>query len=231
MKFLIIGTGGVGGCLGGFLAASGEDVTLIARGAHLEAMRTQGLRLHTGCRGELWVEHPQAAEMDAYHGVPDVIFVCVKGYSLEAAERLIARVATPRTLIIPILNVVGTGGAMSERLPGLHILDGCVYIVSQITAPGEITQSGRTFRVVYGERDGSHPVILDEVAAVLRRCGMGVTVSEQIRRDCMEKFACVSPMAAAGAYYGVPMGKLRADPAMRADYAGLVGEVIALTAA
>lgn len=228
MKYLIIGTGGTGGAIGGFLAADGRDVTFIARGAHLEAMRQNGLRVRSDLRGDLCIEHPKVVEMEDYDDTPDVVFVCVKGYSLDAAERLLARVATERTVVIPILNVYGTGGEMQRRLPKLHILDGCIYIMALISAPGEITQTGKNFRVIFGERDGSHPAALDAIAAEMTASGIRVVVSDNVRRDCFEKFACVSPMAAAGAYYDVTVDVLRADEAMRRDYFALTAEVDAL---
>ena len=79
MKYCIIGSGGIGGAVGAFLAASGQEVTFIARGAHLEAMREHGLTVHSGIKGDFVVEHPKAVTAGEYRETPDVAFVCVKG--------------------------------------------------------------------------------------------------------------------------------------------------------
>ena len=100
MKYLVIGAGGTGGAIGGFLARAGKDVTLIARGAHLAKMQAQGLKFETP-EGEYTVP-VQACTMEDYQGTPDVIFVCVKGYSLEDTIPFIERVASKETIVIPI---------------------------------------------------------------------------------------------------------------------------------
>lgn len=225
MKYLIVGTGGTGGAIGGFLAASGKDVDFIARGRHLEVMQRNGLVLHTQLRGELRIPSVQAFDMDSYNGSPDVIFVCVKGYSLEETLPLLKRVARPDTVIIPILNIYGTGGRMSVRLPGLTILDGCMYVISYVSAPGEITQKGPLFRVVYGNRDNSCPEILYDIQQDLEESGISVVVSDYIQRDAFHKFAFVSPMAAAGAFFDNTMGEIRTSPRKRQMFADLVTEI------
>lgn len=225
MKYLIIGTGGTGGAIGGFLAANGKDVSFIARGAHLDAMRTRGLTIRSDRRGDLHIPDVQASEMKDYRGSPDVVFVCVKGYSLGDTIPFLRRAARPDTVVIPILNIYGTGGKMAARLPELTITDGCVYISSYVSAPGEITQRGNIFRVVFGMRDGSFPPVFDGIKADLTESGIDAVVSENIRRDAFQKFSCVSPMAAAGAYFDATVGELRSDPHRRSVYQQLVVEV------
>ena len=150
MKYLVYGAGGTGGCLAAFLAMSGKDVSLIARGAHRDAIEENGLVLETG-HGTFAVPIP-AFEQEHYDQQPDVIFVCVKGYSLEGIFPTLERLCRPETIVIPILNVVGTGGAMQPRLPQSLVTDGCVYIAAEIKAPGVVHMSGDIFRVVFGPR-------------------------------------------------------------------------------
>ena len=83
MKYLVIGAGGTGGSIGAYMTEAGKDVTLIARGAHLEAMQKNGLQMETTRKGNYTVKPVKAADMEHYDEQPDVIFVCVKGYSLE----------------------------------------------------------------------------------------------------------------------------------------------------
>ena len=225
MKYLIVGTGGTGGAIGGFLAASGKDVSFIARGSHLEAIRQNGLVVDSELRGRLHIENAQAFDMESYEDSPDVIFVCVKGYSMDEVCPFLRRVARPDTMIVPILNVYGTGGKLAVRMPGLTVADGCVYIVSYISAPGEITQKGPLFRVVYGNRDSSCPDIFYDIERDLRESGIDVIVSTNIIRDAFQKFSCVSPMAAAGVFFQNTMGEIRENPRKRAVFASLVGEI------
>ena len=111
MNYLIIGTGGVGGCIAGFLALAGKDVTCIARGKHLEAIRRQGLHLKSDLKEEHFLR-VKACTAEEYRGKADVILVCVKGYSIDSIRPVLERAATPHTLVIPILNVYGTGPAL-----------------------------------------------------------------------------------------------------------------------
>lgn len=231
MKFLIIGTGGTGGAVGGFLAAAGNDVTFIARGGHLAAMQERGLSIKSGIKGELYVPHPKACTAEDYSETPDVVFVCVKGYSLDDAEVLLKRCATPETVIIPILNIFGTGEELQRRLPNLHVLDGCIYITSYLSAPGEITQSGKLFRIVFGERDGTISAELKQIAQVLEDSGIKPVLTDDIRRQCFQKYALISPMATAGAYYDAPMGIISSTPSMRQTFIELSKEIDALAIA
>ena len=150
LKFAIFGVGGTGGVIGGYLANAGNDVTFLARGAHLAAMQEKGLMIHTNHRGDIRLPKVKALNAADYHETPDVLFVCVKYYSLEAAIALVRRVAGPDTLIIPILNVFGTGAVMQEKLAGLTVLDGCIYVFAKRGGPGIIEQPQEILRVFVG---------------------------------------------------------------------------------
>ena len=117
LKFAIFGVGGTGGVIGGYLANAGNDVTFLARGAHLAAMQKDGLTIHTNHRGDIRIKPCKAMLADDYHDTPDVLFICVKYYGLDATIALTRRIAGPDTLVIPILNVFGTGAVMQEKLP------------------------------------------------------------------------------------------------------------------
>ena len=150
-KYLIIGTGGVGGSIAGFLALNGEDVTCIARGSHLEAIRKYGLHLKSDIKGEHFLK-VKACTSEEYNDKADVIFVCVKGYSIDSIKDVLERASTPDTLVIPILNVYGTGPRIGRLAPSVKVLDGCIYIVGFVSGEGEITQMGKIFRLVFGAR-------------------------------------------------------------------------------
>lgn len=208
MKYLVYGAGGTGGCLAAFLAMSGKDVSLIARGAHRDAIEENGLVLETG-HGTFAVPIP-AFEQEHYDQQPDVIFVCVKGYSLEGIFPTLERLCRPEAIVIPILNVVGTGGAMQPRLPQSLVTDGCVYIAAEIKAPGVVHMSGDIFRVVFGPRTPEeYRPELEQVAQDLNECGVEAILSDNIQRDAWMKFSVVSPMAACGIFHDVKVGAMQ----------------------
>lgn len=236
MKYAVVGAGGTGGGIGGFLARTGKDVTLIARGRHLACMQARGLRFET-LDGSFTVP-VQACTMEEYRETPDVVFVCVKGYSLPDAVSFIKRVAGPHTVIIPILNIYGTGGQLQKELPQLAVTDGCIYIAAEIKEPGTIFMSGRIFRVVYGlRRDTPEETaarvrpILKAVEADLADAGVTPVLSNQIERDALQKFSFVSPMAAMGACYDIPASAIQKEGAMREKFAELVREIQILAGA
>ena len=224
-KYLVIGTGGVGGCIAGFLALAGKPVTCIARGKHLEAIRQNGLHLKSDLKGEHFLP-VEACTSEEFHDKADVIFVCVKGYSVDSVKDLLKRASKPDTLVIPILNVYGTGPRIGRSVPGVNVLDGCIYIVGFVSGEGEISQMGTIFRLVYGARpeQGIDKKQLDEIAEELRSCGMKVDVSDDINRDTFIKWAFISAMACTGAYFDVPMGAVQQPGEVRDLFIGLSRE-------
>ncbi len=236
LKYLVIGAGGTGGGLGGFLSKAGKDVTLIARGAHLASMRKRGLRFET-VRGTYAVP-VRACTMEEYGGhapcanPPDVIFVCVKGYSLDDTVPFIRKTAAKETVVIPILNIYGTGKKLQEKLPEPAVMDGCIYIASEIKEPGTILMSGDIFRVVYGFRKGTPESVTEPLLPVLRAMGRDLEdagilpiFSGEIERDALRKFSFVSPMAAIGAVCGVSAAAMQEGGALRSLFISLVQEI------
>ncbi len=229
MKILIIGTGGTGGCIGGYLARSGNDVTFIARGEHLAAMKENGLRVKSARAGDFVLPSVKACRMEDYREVPDVVFVCVKYYSLEEAIVFLERIAEPHTIVIPILNVYGTGGKMQPRLK-CRVLDGCVYIFSMIEAPGVICQPTDIFRLYFGPRkkdrlSAEEEQRMAEIEQRLNGAGIDACYSENIEADGLQKFSFVSPMGAAGLYYHGVAGDFMTEGEKRRMFFALVREV------
>lgn len=234
MKYVVIGAGGTGGAIGGFLSRAGKDVTLIARGKHLAAMRENGLKFETP-DGNFTIP-VKACTMDEYQEAPDVIFVCVKGYSLDSAIEFIKKISTPHTVVIPILNLYGTGGRMQERLPDVTVTDGCIYIAAEIKEPGTILMSGKIFRVVYGFRQNTSSETVNAFMPVLRRIsgdledsGIAPLLSSNIEKDALQKFSFVSPMAAAGSFYNAQAFVFQMKGQFRNTFIALVEEVKALS--
>ena len=230
MKYLIYGAGGIGGCLAAFLAQGGKDVSLIARGAHLEAIQKNGLVLETG-HGAFAVP-VRACEQEQVTDKPDVIFVCVKGYSLEGTLPTLKRLSDGHTIVIPLLNLYGTGARLQPELSPALVTDGCIYIAAEIKAPGTVHMSGDIFRVVFGPRTSEeYRPELEEVARDLNDCGIKGILSQNIQRDALMKFSVVSPMAACGIYHDIQVGGMQAPGQPREDFKALVAEVGALAQA
>ena len=231
MKFAMFGAGGTGGVLGGYLALAGYDVTLIARGRHLEALQKDRLTIETAHRGVLHIKNVKAETAELYSETPDVLFVCCKYYGLADAIAFAKRAASEDTLIVPILNVFGTGEVMQKELPGLTVLDGCIYIFGNLKAPGVLEQPQKILRVIFGFRPGQDKR-LEEKAKALEKLLQDADIrghySLDIRRDALTKFGFVSPMGAAGLYHNVTSEAFQKEGAVRETFIGLIREVEAL---
>lgn len=232
MKYLVIGAGGTGGSIGAFMTKCGKDVTVIARGKHLEMIQKNGIKIETTFKGNYTVSPVKAYDMEHYNDKPDVIFNCVKGYSLRDTIPFIKKVAHKDTVVIPILNIFGTGGKMQEFLPELLVTDGCIYIASEIKEPGTIMQKGEIFRIIFGVRkqDEYRPV-LEQIAKDLNDSGIAGIVSDDIRRDALQKFSYVSPMAACGVYYNIDASGAQQKGIIQNTFIDLISEINALALA
>ena len=231
MKIAVFGVGGTGGVLGGYLAAAGNDVTFLARGKHLAAMEENGLCVHTKHRGDILIRPVQVTTAEAYTDTPDVLLVCVKYYNLEDAIALAKRVAGPDTLVVPVLNVFGTGGVMQKQLPQTTVLDGCMYVFARIGGPGVIEQPQKTLRCFFGFRPGQDQRLAPkarELEQRMQEAGIDAHFTDQIQRDALVKFSFVSPMGAAGLYLDAVSDDFQQPGEARDLFVGLVKEVIAL---
>lgn len=232
MKYAIIGAGGTGGILGFYMTKAGKDVTLIARGRHLAAMQESGLAVEKMWDGTTETIPVKAADMDHYSERPDVILVCVKGYSLEDTIPFIQSVANPSTIVIPVLNIYGTGAKMQEKLPNLLVTDGCIYVSANIKEPGVLIQHGKILRVVYGVREKEeYDPRLEEIKQDFDVSGIDGVLSENIRRDALEKFSYVSPIGAAGLYYHATAADFQREGEEREAFKTMIREITALAEA
>ena len=230
MKYAIIGAGGTGGCLGFFLQKAGKDVTLIARGKHLEAIRKNGLTIQ-----KLWDESRETLQVKActaeeYKEIPDVILVCIKGYSMDETVPTIKKIAGKETVVIPILNIYGTGGRLQKKLPELTVTDGCIYVSANILEPGVILQHGKILRVVFGARKPEEETEkMREMAKDMVTDDLEVILSENIRRDAMVKFSYVSPIGTAGLYCNAVAADFQREGEQREMFKALIREIVALS--
>ena len=242
MKCLVIGAGGVGGSLAALLALAGNEVTCVARGEHKEKMLARGLRFHSGIKGEQVVpcyvydgtgKRPGeigVATTETYRGKAELILVCVKGDSVDSVADCIVRASGERTVVLPILNVYGSGPRIARACPGSRVIDGCIYIVGYIQAPGEVTQSGQVCKLVFGARpgDGVSPEELETVRRTLADAGVKAILSDDIDRDTFAKWGFISAMAGTGAFFDAPMGAVQREGEERDVFIGLTKESTAL---
>lgn len=232
MRYAIIGAGGTGGILGFYMTKAGRDVTLIARGRHLAAMQEKGLSVEKMWDGTTETIPVKATDMDHYREQPDVILVCVKGYSLEDTIPFIQKVAKPSTIVIPVLNIYGTGEKMQEKLPEFLVTDGCIYVSANIKEPGVLIQHGKILRVVYGVRKPEESKDrLAEIKKDFDASGIDGVLSENIRRDALEKFSYVSPIGAAGLYFHATAADFQREGEEREAFRTMIREIAALAEA
>ena len=182
MKYVIIGAGGTGGILGFYMTKAGKDVTLIARNAHLAAMKEQGLTVRHLWDGTTETVQVKAENMETYESMiasageaakPDVILVCVKGYSLDNTVPFIQKIAKKSTIVIPILNIYGTGSCLQKKLPELLVTDGCIYVSANIEGPGALVQHGKILRVSVTVTQ--HIIHLGVKRLLVKRNGVGAS--------------------------------------------------------
>lgn len=228
MKYLIVGAGGTGGCIGAYLTRAGKDVSFIARGAHLEAMQQQGLEIRGGCFGGFRLP-VKAFSSEQYTETPDVIFLCVKAYSLASAAETIKAHASKETVIVPILNGLDIEEQLTALLPGYRIIKSFMYITAARTGPGLVENKGDFFRVILRHESAHIPKeIAEEIVQDLKDAGIDASVSDDIDRDVYKKFMFISPLAATQCSFHANVGEIRENEEMLSFYLSLAEELGAI---
>lgn len=223
MRIAVMGSGGVGGYFGGLLARAKEDVTFIARGAHLEAIKKIGLQVKSVV-GDFHV-HPKATHDPADVGPVDLILFCVKAYDTEAAGAQIRPMVGPRTTVLCLLNGVDNEEKLEAILGGEHVLAGVVRILSTISAPGVISQTAGPRTIKHGEKDGRITPRAERILGVLKGAGIQTDISTQIQVDLWEKFLLICAQGGVTALAGLSIGEILACPETAAFYRGVMEEV------
>ena len=190
MKFAILGSGAVGGYYGAKLARAGHDVTFIARGAHLAAMRERGLEIRSPVLGDFTVR-ARAEEDPGRVGPVDVVIVAVKAYDNASALPRIAPMIGPDTTILPLQNGVDSAAELAAQFGEAPVVGGVTYIATALAAPGLIEQTGTHRRIVFGEVFGALPRLSARVGAIrdaLAGADIQVEAVEDGRVPIWEKF-------------------------------------------
>jgi 2-dehydropantoate 2-reductase len=230
LRSAIVGSGGVGGYFGGRLAQAGVDVTFVARGAHLEAMRRHGLRVES-IDGDFVVTPVDAVAIaDA---VPvDAVLLAVKAWQIDDAAHALAPLLGPDTFVLPLQNGVDACDRVAAVIGSERVIGGVCRIVSFLAAPGVIRHIAAAPRIDLGERDGSRSQRVVQLVDELARAeGMAVVLSDKIDAAMWEKFVFIVPVSGVGAVTRVPLGVLRNVAESRAMLEAAMHEVAAVARA
>lgn len=191
MRFLVFGTGGIGGYFGGTLARHGEEVWFLARGKHLNAMKKNGLTVQAS-GGSFRIKPGRMTDRLAKVPAPDVVFMCVKAYDTESAARQLALLLPPTSLIISLQNGVENEEIIKRCIPQATVYGGVAYIFSNITAPGRVTEWGGPRKIIFGPMKGKPSARAREVEAVMRKAGIDATLTGQMAIELWKKFIFIA---------------------------------------
>jgi 2-dehydropantoate 2-reductase len=220
----------VGGYYGVRLAKAGHEVVFVARGAHAEAMRRDGLRVE-GEGGAMRLDAVSVADDPRQVGVVDLVVIAVKLWDTEAAARAVLPMVGASTTVVSLQNGIDKDDTIAGIVGGAHVLGGLTYISVVMSAPGVITQTGKMQRIVIGEIDGSRSGRADAIGATFRSAGLDTEVTTEIRRAIWEKFIFLAAHSATTAATRQPIGKVRTHPATRAMLEDALREGVALAGA
>lgn len=226
MRIAIAGSGGVGAYFGGRLAAAGADVAFLARGAHLEALRSTGLHIESP-KGNLHLPAVKATDDPAAIGPVDVVFFTVKLYDTQAALSLLPPLVGPDTVVIPFQNGVDSVGMLTRELGPINVGGGTAYVAAVVAEPGRIRHTAMD-HLIFGEVDGARTPRMQRLLEACRPAGFQATLSERIEIDIWTKFVRLSVFSGMTTVTRSALGPLRDDPDLTAMWQAAVMEAIAV---
>ena len=230
MKVAIMATGGVGGYYGGLLAQTGQDVTFIARGAHLQAIREKGLHIKS-VHGDFQIVPAKATDNPSEVGPVDVILFATKTHQTDEAAKLIKPMVGRDTVILSLQNGIDAADRIGAVAGREHMLGGVTWLSAAIEAPGVIGQYSQFRRIVLGEFNGRTTPRLNMVYSTLQSTGATVEVSDNILKVLWTKFVFIAPVMAMGSLTRVTFGEYRSVPEARAVLTEAISEVAAVAQA
>ena len=210
MRIAVVGAGGVGGYFGARLAAAGADVHFLARGAHLEAMQRDGLRLESP-KGNLHLPRVNATGDSKAIGPVDVVFFAVKLYDTTSAVAALPPLLGPGTAVIPFQNGVESVSTLSKAIGPAHTAGGTAYITAVIAEPGVIRHTVMD-SLFFGELDGHRSPRLERLLEACTKAGFTATLSADVNGDIWTKFVRLSVFSGMTAVTRSSIGPIVADP-------------------
>jgi 2-dehydropantoate 2-reductase len=226
MKIVMMGSGGVGGFFGGRLANAGYDVSFVARGAHLEAMRRDGLTIENAKLGDIHIAKVRATDDPASLGSADLVILSVKLWDTEAVARSMKPIVGPNTGVLSLQNGVVKDDILRRVFPESAIMGGVCYVATHISRPGVIDQVGTMQRIIvgeYGERNSGRAKFLHEALA---KSGVTAELSADVRKAIWEKYVFLVGLSATTASMRSTIGPIRDNPRTRAFLLELMREVV-----
>jgi len=214
VRIAIVGSGGVGGYFGGRLAAAGSDVFFVARGAHLKALRTSGLRIESP-KGNLHLTTVKATDDPSTIGTADVVLFAVKLYDARSAARLLPPLIGSDTVVVSLQNGVDSVDILAGVVGRAHVAGGAAYVAAVIAEPGMIRHTAMD-HLIFGELDGKKTPRLEALLDACRSARFEATLSTQIEVDIWSKFVGLSVFSGMTAVTRSPIGRLRDDPDLSA---------------
>lgn len=227
MKIATVATGGIGGFLAVHLSNAGHQIATIARGAHLDAIRKNGLVLEgfdeTHCI-KPWIATDDPQEV----GKVDAIIFGVKGDALDQAANLCAPMLGENTIVIPFLNGVEASDRLVKILPEKNVGDGTAQVSTTIAAPGIIKQTGEFSRFVFAERDSRPSTRIDALRAAINEAGSSAPHTDDIVRDLWNKFVLFSAISGVTTAARCEMGDILENEPLADLFKTIMAETAAL---
>jgi 2-dehydropantoate 2-reductase len=220
MRIAVLGSGAVGGYYGAKLARAGHEVTLIARGAHLAAIRERGLEIRSPMLGDFTVRC-RAEEDTARVGAVDLVIVAVKAYDNATALPLIRPMLGEETSVLTVQNGIDSIAEVAAVAGERRLIGGTTYIATALSAPGLIEQTGTHRRIVFGEVFGALPRVSDRVSAIhdaFSAADIQSEVAGDGRVPIWEKLIFLVPLAGFTGATRLPIGPVRADPFIKSQF-------------
>lgn len=227
MRIAVMATGAVGGYFGARLAEARHDVHFVARGANLDAIRTQGLKVES-VLGNLFLASPSATDDPARIGPVDVVLFAVKLWDTEEAARQALPLIGPNTRVIPLQNGIDGPDRLRPILGDDAVVPGSAYIATVLSAPGVVTHTSAFARMIVGRSDGKQDRVLAEFVETAKAAGIDITMSNMIERERWQKFVFLVGLSGATASTRRPLGPILQDPDTRAFFHELMREVVAV---
>ncbi len=227
MRIVIMGAGGLGGYFGARLAAAGNDVAFVARGAHLAAIRERGLRVESAL-GDLHLHDVVATDDPATLAPADVVMIAVKLWDTEVAAEAVKPLVRPGTAVVSFQNGVGKDEVLTRILGRDAVIGGVSQIGVVIASPGVVRHTGTMAKLIFGELDNARTARVEALLSACVAAGVDAEIAPDINLAIWEKFAFLVPMSACTAAMRSTIGPIRANPRTRAFLLDVMREVVAV---
>ena len=227
MRIAVMGTGGTGGYFGGLLARAGEEVTFIARGAHLEAIRKNGLAIKSVLAGDFTFS-ATATDNPEDIGPVDFVLFCVKAYHNAVSADLIRPLIGPQTIVLSVQNGIDNEQQIGKVIGPEHIVGCIAYVSSTVESPGVIAQTAGPGKIIFGEMAGGASPRTEALKDTLQRAGITAELHPDIQTALWQKFMAICGVNGVTALTRLPMGEIMVCEETRNLLKGTMEEVEAV---